>query len=299
MEVNDLNKRFNFLIKKILENLSNSNKCQVKYKDIISTGYLFTIPLQDYETVFPVLITTSHPFINKNIKIEKIKILVKDIQYQLPVLSSSRAFYENHEYNIIFIEIKENDCLYLEHYNMFKELNADLFKVELDLFNSNISLNQDTFEVVISSFFGLNVESERNNVGAINNLINNNIGILSEGNNQKFGTLIQKTLENFSQKVRDILINIKINISSDSSEKYKEYSKPKKSLNEQNSWKEYFNLPNSLSLSDIGVPTIIHQSEQDSSNGIKELPKSWLEDNNISYQNFKDNIDNSFTFGSI
>ena len=130
-------------------NKSKGYKCIIKYKDRVSPGLFYEIPIQDHNTLFKVVITALHPFNGISLKNKEIEINYQGVPYYISV-DFSRTFYSSDEYDIIFIEIKDYDDL--SHLN-FLELSFELLKMETELLNKNISLPQETFEIVFSYIF--------------------------------------------------------------------------------------------------------------------------------------------------
>ena len=188
-------------------NKSKKYKCIVKYKVRSSPGLLYEIPIQGHDTLFKVVITALHPFNGLSLKNEEIEINYQGIPYYISV-DFSRTFYSSDEYDIIFIEIKDYDGL--SNFN-FLELNFELLKMETELLNQNISLPQDTFEMVFAYIFGSIIGADGYN--PFKNLGNNNIYMGNSKENNNVGICIKKTLERFYKKIKEILINNKINFS--------------------------------------------------------------------------------------
>lgn len=90
----------------------NNSKCLFKYKGKSNDGLLFKIPFQGDDTSFLVVITALHPFKEMPVKNEEVEIIYKD-GINFITVDLSRTFYSNDEYDIILIEIKEYDDLYL------------------------------------------------------------------------------------------------------------------------------------------------------------------------------------------
>ena len=302
-EENDPFKLFDQILSNIYKKLKPYG-CSIKFENIKTKGLLFKVPIQGKETLFPVIIIALHPFKNKSIKNKEIKIFYNNTEYIINI-DDSRTFYSNDEYDIIFIEIKEYDDLY--KYD-FLELNIDLFKEEKELFNRNISLPQTTFEIAFSYTFGYIISPEigsfENGINLIKNLLykKNLLENKSIENENNIGKCIEKTLERFYKKIKDIQINNKMNLSYYNN--YKESSKEKMNNTLKRSKDTFFRYLG-MNLSDLNsnegrslhlsVSSINKYKEEISSYTIYEKILYNLENsgNDYSYS-----TDNNYSFGS-
>ena len=96
--------------------------CKIEYQNYFSTGFLCNIPLKGENNKFPVLITCYHLFCQEKIE-DEINISFNNMNFPLIIKSDNqRIFFLNKEYDIAFIEIKENDGL---KFNNFLELDIN------------------------------------------------------------------------------------------------------------------------------------------------------------------------------
>ena len=210
-----MNALFKYIINFILEQIKPSI-CQVKYKNNISIGCLCKIPLQTGVNYMPVLLTSLELFGNKkSIKNETIEIYNKNNNtniYTNIKIDNSRISYSSKEYNIVFIEIIENDHL---DSNLFLSLNSEVLKKHEVLYNISVSFSQDEFEIYLSKTFGNIIKQYKNKNS--NNLIvlsdnqifdfTNFIYNVNDIKRQSIGTFFQSTLENFSKKISELKLN--------------------------------------------------------------------------------------------
>ena len=98
---------------------------KIYYQNKIGTCFLCAIPSSNSFHLIPVLITCHHNLDNKFIG-NTIK-LVNDEKEIIILIDESRRIYKNEEYDIIIIELKENE------FN-----NEDFLKVDEDVYKGNI-----------------------------------------------------------------------------------------------------------------------------------------------------------------
>ena len=123
---------------KILEQMRNKI-CNIKLIDgTLGTGFFCKIPFPTKDKMLPILVTNNHLIDEKILenKNELIMLYTKDSNKYQNFILNNRKYYTNKEYDITFIEIKEN---YDEIYN-YLELDDNI----LDSIVNNIPISQDS-----------------------------------------------------------------------------------------------------------------------------------------------------------
>ena len=276
MEILQYEKLFKQLINGILSSKPIQESIgQINFKNKKCNAILCQIPIQKGKIHFPVVITALHPFIG--ISPDEIEILFHDKKSIIDL--NSRVFYSSLEYDIIFFEIKEEDHLEIDK---LKEINIEVFKINMDIFLKNVNLPQEIFEIAFAYSFGsiiginkINISNLTHILGTeLHSLIINNTKLLNNGVMKKkykkkrqfnMGEFIQQTLERFANKIMDIKINISLNIS----DKYfqdcyiiKSYKSSNKS---KESYGDKFYGKSEKIFEDLFITNIPHKSEENSS----------------------------------
>ena len=122
---------------KILEQMKNKI-CNIKLTDgSVGTGFFCKIPFPTKDKLLPVLVTNNHLIDEKILENQKESIMLytKDSNRYKNFNLNNRKYYTNKEYDITFIEIKEN----YDEINKFLELDDNQLA---DIFNNN-SITKD------------------------------------------------------------------------------------------------------------------------------------------------------------
>ena len=123
---------------KILEQMRNKI-CNIKLiNGTLGTGFFCKIPFPTKDKMLPILVTNNHLIDEKILenKNELIMLYTKDSNKYQNFILNNRKYYTNKEYDITFIEIKEN---YDEIYN-YLELDDNI----LDSILNNIPISHDS-----------------------------------------------------------------------------------------------------------------------------------------------------------
>ena len=266
---------FKQLINGILTSKSIQQRiAQINFKNKKSNAILCQIPIQKGKNLFPVLITALHPFLGSSL--DELEISFHDKKYFIAL--NSRIFYSNPKYDIIFFEIKEEDHL---EFDKFFELNIDVFKTNMDIFLKNVNLPQEIFEIAFSYSFGSIIGINKIDISNITQILGtehgslnmNNTKLLNNGVMKKkykkkrhfnMGEFIQETLDQFANKIMDIKINISLNISDKYFQDCYKIKSYKSSNKSKDSYGDKFYGKSEKKFEDLSITNIPHKSEENS-----------------------------------
>ena len=191
--------------------------CKIKINNFTGTGFFCYIPF-DYIDL-PVLVTSHHILNEKNISIGKaINISLNDNEFLCKLfIDESRITYSNEKYDITFIEIKNNDNLFMVSFlNIDKEIikkeeyiykNISIYNIhypssKIVKFSISKILKTDEFKL-----FYLSSTQHGSSGSPILNISNNQVIALHKGFIKKFGEklcnygiLIKWAIEDFKLK---------------------------------------------------------------------------------------------------